>query len=586
MSTRLPKVDAVLIGVGWTGGILAKEMTEAGLQVVGLERGRFRQTDPDFQPPHVHDELRYFFRYELMQNLARETITFRNNTNQLALPYRELGSFLPGEGLGGAGVHWNGVTWRFLPYDFEIRSRTIERYGANKIPEDMTVQDWGISYLELESYFDTFEYTCGISGQAGNLSGQIVPGGNPFEGPRQRPYPTPALTPSYSNVKFREATARLGYHPFVQPAANLSQVYTNPDGVTMGACVYCGFCDRFGCEAYAKPSALITVIPVAQRTGNFDLRTHCNVTRINLDSSGTRAESVTYVDVQGREFEQPADIICLTSYVLNNCKLMLVSGIGEPYNPQTGKGVVGKNYCYQAFTGATVFFDNEPFNIFMGAGALGMSIDDFNGDNFDHSTLDFIHGGNIANMTTGLGPLRQTSVPEGTPQWGSRWKEAIARYYNRAWGFSTQGSVMPYRGNYLDLDPTYKDVYGLPLLRMTFDWGVNEHAMSRYMVDVLSGICRELGASSFTVDPISEHYSIVPYQSTHNTGGTIMGADPATSVVNPFLQSWDVPNLFVVGAGNFAHNSGYNPTGTVGALAYRAADGIVNHYLNNPGPLY
>jgi gluconate 2-dehydrogenase alpha chain len=106
------------------------------------------------------------------------------------------------------------------------------------------------------------------------------------------------------------------------------------------------------------------------------------------------------------------------------------------------------------------------------------------------------------------------------------------------------------------------------------------------MVDVLSGICRELGASSFTVDPISEHYSIVPYQSTHNTGGTIMGADPATSVVNPFLQSWDVPNLFVVGAGNFAHNSGYNPTGTVGALAYRAADGIVNHYLNNPGPLY
>jgi gluconate 2-dehydrogenase alpha chain len=586
MSIRLPKVDAVLIGVGWTGGILAKEMCEAGLSVVGLERGRLRQTDPDFQPPQVHDELRYDTRYELIQDLSKETITFRNNLNQLALPYRELGSFLPGEGVGGAGVHWNGVTWRFLPYDFQIRSQTIERYGANRIPEDMTIQDWGITYDELEPYFDSFEYVCGISGQAGNLRGETVPNGNPFEGPRQRPYPTPALTPSYSNVLFHEATQRLGYHPFVQPAANLSQTYTNPDGVTMGACVYCGYCQRFGCEVYAKPSALITVIPVAQRTGNFDLRTHCNVTRINMDSSGTRAESVTYIDVQGREVEQPADIICLTSYVLNNCKLMLVSGIGTPYNPQTGEGVVGKNYAYQAFTNASVFFEDETFNTFMGAGALGMSIDDFNGDNFDHSNLDFIHGGNISNNSTGLGPLRHTSVPEGTPEWGGAWKRAMATYYNRGWGFSTQGSVMSYRGNYLDLDPTYKDIYGVPLLRMTFDWGSNERAASRFMVNVLTGIARELNPSSFNVSELSEHYSIVPYQSTHNTGGTIMGADPARSVVNPFLQSWDVPNLFVVGAGNFAHNSGYNPTGTVGALAYRTADGIVNHYLNNPRPLY
>jgi gluconate 2-dehydrogenase alpha chain len=585
MSISLPKVDAVVIGVGWTGGILAKEMTQAGLKVVGLERGRYRATEPDFQPPHIHDELRYDTRHGLIQDLSKETITFRNNLNQTALPYRELGSFLPGEGLGGASIHWNGVTWRFLPYDFEIRSQTIERYGANKIPEDMTLQDWGITYDELEPYFEKFEYTCGISGQAGNLRGAILPRGNPFEGQRQRDYPTPALTPSYSNVLFREAVQRLGYHPFIQPAANLSQPYTNPDGVSMGACVYCGYCQRFGCEVYAKPSATITVLPVAMQTGNFELRTHCNVTKINLDSSSGRAVSVTYINQQGQEVEQPADIICLTSYMLNNCKLMLVSGIGTPYNPSTGEGALGKNYCYQAGTGATVFFENEVFNNFMGAGALGMSIDDFNGDNFDHSNLDFIHGGNISNNATGLGPLRQTSTPEGTPAWGSAWKRAIATYYNRAFSFSTQGSVMPYRGNYLDLDPTYKDRYGVPLLRMTFDWGSNEHAVSKYMAGILEGIARELSPSSFTVNELSEHYSIVPYQSTHNVGGTMMGADPATSVVNNWLQSWDVPNLFVVGAGNFAHNSGYNPTGTVGALAYRAADGIVNYYVNNPGSM-
>ena len=585
MAIEMPKVDAVLIGVGWTGGILAKQLSEAGMKVVGLERGRHRETDPDFQPPHVHDELRYAVRYELMQDLSQQTITFRNSRDQTALPYRNLGSFLPGHGTGGAGVHWNGVTWRWLPYDFEIQTRTFERYGRDKVVEDMTLQDWGVSYADLEPYYDRFEYTCGISGKAGNLLGEVREGGNPFEGPRAREYPNPPMTPAYANIKFRDATRSLGYHPFMQPSANLTRAYTNPDGVKLGACVYCGYCDRFGCETYAKPSSLITVLPVAMRTGNFELRTRANVVRINLNADGTRAESVTYIDAAGREVVQPADLICLTSYVLNNCQLMLVSGIGTPYDPATGEGTVGRNYCYQAYTSASVYYDDEAFNIFMGAGALGASIDDFNGDNFDHSALDFIHGGNIANYVTGQGPVRARPVPPGVPKWGSEWKRALARYYNRSWGFSTQGAVMPYRFNYLDLDPTYKDIYGRPLLRMTFDWGPNEKAMSRFMGRVLEGIARELSPAHYEVSELDERYSIVPYQSTHNTGGTIMGSDPATSVVNPYLQSWDVPNVFAVGAGNFPHNSGYNPTGTVGALAYRAADAITKLWVDDPGPL-
>ena len=585
MSTNLPKVDAVVIGVGWTGGILAKELTQAGLKVVGLERGRYRATDPDFQPPHIHDELRYHVRYDLMQDLSRETLSFRNNTKQSALPYRVLGSFLPGEGLGGAGVHWNGVTWRYLPYDLEIRTQTVARYGKDKIPQDMLLQDWGVTYKELEPYYDTFEYTCGISGQAGNLKGKTLTGGNPFEGPRSRAYPNPPLTPSYANIKVLQAAQSLGYHPFIQPAANASRVYTNPDGIEQGACVYCGYCQRFGCEVYAKASALTTVLPVAMKTGNFDLRTQANVTRINMDKSGKRAVSVTYIDAEGRECVQPADLICLTSYVLNNCKLMLVSGIGAPYNPATGEGVVGRNYCYQANTGASLYFEDEVFNNFMGAGALGMSIDDFNGDNFDHANVNFIHGGNISNYSTGEGPLRNRSVPPGTPSWGSDWKRALAKYYNRSFGLGNQGSVMPYRGNYLDLDPTYKDAFGLPLLRMTFDFGPNEHAVANYMKPILEKLGRQTGAAQVSASVLAEHYSIVPYQSTHNVGGTIMGADPKNSVVNPFLQSWDADNLFVIGAGSFSHNSGYNPTGTVGALAYRTADAIVNRYLKNPGSL-
>ncbi|MBW7457783.1 GMC family oxidoreductase, partial [Paenibacillus sepulcri] len=131
MAKKLPKTDVVIVGVGWAGGIIASELTRKGLNVVGLEKGRERKTEDYFM---VHDELRYGIRYDLMQDLSKETITFRSSEKFRALPMRQYGSFLIGDGLGGSGVHWNGQTYRFLPYDFQIRSKTIERYGKNKIP--------------------------------------------------------------------------------------------------------------------------------------------------------------------------------------------------------------------------------------------------------------------------------------------------------------------------------------------------------------------------------------------------------------------------------------------------------------------
>jgi len=127
MATKLKPVDVAIVGVGLTGTIMAKELAESGLKVVGLERGHWRDTDPDFAMPYAHDELRFVGRHELMQDLSRETITFRNNAAETALPMRQLGSFRPGEGVGGAAVHWGGLTWRFLPWDFEMRSRTLAR---------------------------------------------------------------------------------------------------------------------------------------------------------------------------------------------------------------------------------------------------------------------------------------------------------------------------------------------------------------------------------------------------------------------------------------------------------------------------
>jgi len=585
MATRLKPVDVVLVGFGWTGSILAQELTDAGLQVLAIERGKFRDTVPDFATTHIQDELKYAVRNALFEEPARETLTFRNSSAETALPMRHLGSFNPASGVGGAGVHWNGQNWRFLPSDFVQRSHIEERYGKKFIPEDMTIQDWGVTYNELEPYYDKWEYMCGISGEAGNIRGKLQSGGNPFEGARARGYPLPPLKRSYATAIFDKAAREAGFKPFPCAAANTSQPYKNPYGVQMGQCTYCGYCEWFACGNYSKSSPQTTILPVLLKKDNFAYRTLCDVTRVNKDSSGKRATGVTYVDVQGREFEQPAELVILCAFAQHNVHLLLLSGIGAPYDPKTNGGVVGRNYAYQITSSVDVFL-NENVNPFMGAGALGQAIDEFNGDNFDHAPHKFIGGGYIALWTTGGRPiLQQHGLPDGTPKWGSDWKKARHENYLRSASIATHGSVMSYRDSYLDLDPTYRDVYGNPLLRLTFDFHDNEHKMSEFLTDKAALIGKAMKPRSLKVNYREGHYSILPYETTHNTGGAAMGTDPKTSVVNRYLQCWDMPNVFVMGASVFPQNAGYNPTGTVGALTFWAADAIRNRYMKNPGQL-
>lgn len=585
MTVKLPPVDALVIGFGWTGAIMAQELTDAGLEVLALERGAWRDTPGDFATTFDQDELRYSSRHALFEPLAHATLTVRNDASQTALPMRRLGSFLPGSGVGGAGVHWNGQTWRFLPSDFVARSHNLERYGKAAVPETMTIQDWGVTYADLEPHYDTFEYLCGISGKAGNLQSAIQAGGNPYEGPRRREFPNPPMAMPYAPTLFAEAAARLGHRPFPTPSANMSQAYTNPLGVQLGACTYCGFCERFGCGNYSKSSPQTTLLPVLLRRANFKLRTEAEVIKINLDAAGERAVSVTFVDAAGQEFEQPAELIVLSAYMLHNVRLMLLSGIGKPYDPQTGEGVIGRNYAYQATSGVGVFFDDKILNPFIGAGALGMSVDEWNGDNFDHAGLGFIGGGVIGLTQSGRRPIESHPTPDGTPRWGGAWKKAVAENYLTSTSIGAQGAVMSHRGNYLDLDPTYRDVYGRPLMRMTFDFTDNERRMSDYLVDRTAEIARAMNPREIRMGYRKGSWDVSTYQSTHNTGGAIMGANPKTSAVNRYLQSWDVHNLFVMGASAFPQNPGYNPTGTVAALAYWSAAAIRSQYLKAPGPL-
>jgi gluconate 2-dehydrogenase alpha chain len=583
---KLKKVDVVVIGVGFAGSILAKELAASGLKVVGLERGKGRETIPTFQAPAIHDELKYAIHKGFMQDVHTESMTFRNHHGEVALPIRKWEAFLPGTGLGGCGVHWNGQAWRYQPADFIYKTHIEERYGKNFLDPELRIQDWGVTYDELEPYYDKFEYLLGVGGKAGNLKGHIQPGGNPLEGSRSREYPNPPMKEQYAGAIFRKAAEEMGYHPFMQPSANMTRPYTNPEGLTLNPCVYCGFCERFGCEHYAKSSPQTVILPVLLKNPNFELRTESHVLRITLDSSKTKATGVSYVDAQGREYEQATDLVLVTAFALNNARMLLLSGIGKPYDPVTESGIVGRNYAYQTQSYVPVFFGEDiNLNSYMAAGASGTVIDDFSVDNFDHSELGFIGGCYVMCGSTNARPIEFHPTPPGTPRWGAKWKEAVRRHYNHTAIFNLSGTSTAMRWNYLDLDPTYRDAWGLPLLRMTFDFPDNDVRMARYVTKKASEIGHRMGAKIVVNEPRTKPFVVTTYQSTHNTGGTVMGNDPATSVVNRYCQTWDVSNVFVVGASNYPQNSSYNPTITLGALIYWTADALKNRYLKKPGPL-
>ena len=289
----------------------------------------------------------------------------------------------------------------------------------------------------------------------------------------------------------------------------------------------------------------------------------------------------------GEEIEQPASMVFLCSFTLNNTHLMLLSGIGKPYDPVSQPGVIGRNYCYETRTAANLFFDGKFCNPFMSSGGTNAVIDDFNTNwAFDRGPLNVVGGfimsaGNNTNL-----PIGNRPVPRGTPSWGSAWKTATAKWYGQAMGISSSGGTMPHRYNWLDLDPTYKNVFGQPMLRMTFDFKDNDHRVNAHAAQMINALAKTMNATHVSAaSEAPQSWSVVPYLSTHNGGGTSMGTSPRDSAVNPWLQSWDAHNLFVMGASTFAHNGAYQPTGLVGALAYRTADMIKNRYTKNPGPL-
>jgi gluconate 2-dehydrogenase alpha chain len=592
---RLKSTDVVIIGSGWCGLVMAKEIaTRTALQVTVLERGPARNLS---QYASGMDEIN-MRRAGLVQNPAEQTITHRHSLKDAAVPIRQYGSFTPGTGTGGTSEHWGGISDRYLPDFFVLATHLREKFGAARMSPDWAIQDWGITYDEFENYYWRAEQLMGISGKAGNLRGQLIEGGNIFEGPRQHEYPTPPLTATYTMGFFHQAAMEMGYHPYPLPAANLSQGYTNPDNVSRPGCVFCGYCANYGCMIGAKAQPTNTIMPVLTSRKNFSLRNNCWVRKI-VHRNG-RAEGVVYMDENGEETMQPAELVVLSAWTPNSVRLLLLSKIGEPYDPVTAKGTLGKNLTHQVTSGgAGMLVFKERLNLFMGSGAVGYGVADFDGDLKEEPPEKVLRGGLfLRGAAPSLGPVASFGrIPAGeaTRNWGSAWKKASINHWDRIGpGVEMRGDHFAYKQNFMDLDPTYTDKFGDPLLRMTLDWTDYEMRQmafgERIGSRLLEVIAQVSGARLIKTDTgrtsgAFRRYNAAQYITTHIQGGAIMGSSPDQSVVNPWLQHWKMPNLFVVGSSSFPQNSSANPTVTIVAVSHRAADGLIDHYLKKPGPL-
>jgi gluconate 2-dehydrogenase alpha chain len=562
MATSLSGTDVVIIGLGAAGGVAALPMAQAGINVVGLEAGTWLTTR-DFAP----DELRNNFRDwpQAVQKAQHEVPTQRASATA---PTLRAASHPMMNAVGGTTLHYWAQSWRLNPWDFKVVSETTRRYGASRIPKGSTIEDWPFGLDELEPYYDKVEYEIGVSGQAGNIRGRVDRRGNIFEGPRARDYPMPPLRGTGFTEMMAAAATGLGWHPFPGPAAINSRSYQG-----RSACMYHGFCNKGGCHVDAKNSPAVTTIPKAQKTGKLQVVTRAHVTTIEVDRQG-RASGVNYV-TDGVEYFQPAKVVLLASYTYENTRTLLLSkSSAYPNGLSNNHGQVGRHYfSHNQGAGVTALFPKN-LNTWYGLPAQGTAVDDFADDNFDHAGLDFIGGGNlwVFSDRRPIGAAFMNTFGKA-PAWGSAWKAFIKENADRVNTSYLQKTTLPYEDNYLDLDPVVKDPLGLPVCRITADYKNNERRIAAYIQDKMEAWYRAAGAIEIQRGVLG---AMGP--TTHAYGGTRMGDNSETNVVDRWGFSHEAPNLGVLGASVMGTSGARNPTLTAQALAWRTAEHLVKNW--------
>jgi choline dehydrogenase-like flavoprotein len=534
--TRDP-VDFVVIGSGAAGGVVARELSVAGFAVVLLEQGPHR-TAANF----THDELATQFNNEL---IGRDIVqTYRRTAADTAKVQNDPPPALYAQGVGGSSVHFSGNFWRLRPSDFNERSR------LGPIPGTL-FDDWPISYEELEPYYTRVDWEIGVSGAPG-----------PFDPPRSKPYPLPPMPVKSSGVLLERAATKLGLHAQVAPLAILSQAYKGRPG-----CIHCGFCMGFGCEANAKSSTLATMIPEALATGKCELRARCAVHRIETGTDG-RVSEVQYWDEKGRPQAQKARAVVLCANGAETPRLLFMSS--SPRHPQglgNGSGRVGKGLMFNSHSVAHALFD-EPLHDYKSVQCSRIIHDFYEAD----LKRGFYGGGGIdARPFLAHSPMlfALTTVPPDVPRWGAEYKKFLADAFTRHMAVLGSGTSLALESNTVTLDPKVKDPLGRPALRITYNDHGDDMKLAGFLQDRAMELIDAAGAKKAWREEITPQNI-----GTHLLGTARMGNDPKTSVVDRFHRSHEVKNLFIVDGSSFVTSGRGQPTMTIQALAFRAAEHI------------
>ena len=527
-------VDFLVIGAGAAGGVMAKELSTAGFRVVVLEQGPYHRPG-DFH----HDELDVTFHAGLTNDTRLRPQTFRKTAQDQATvrPAVEYGSMV-----GGGSVHFTANYWRLHASDFHERSLHGPVPGS-------TFADWPVTYDELEPFYTKAEWELGISG---------LGGANPFESPRSKPYPLPPMPVKSSGVLFERGARKLGLHPYPAPVAILSQPYRG-----RAACLHCGFCESFGCEVGAKSSTLAALVPLAEKTGLCEIRPHSYVRKIETDPTG-RVTGAVYFDAGRNEIFQSARAVVVCANGAETPRLLLMSSSNRfPNGLANSSGMVGKNLMFDCGLAVRGLFDH-PLNDYKSIQTTRVVHDYYDAD----PKRGFYGGGGLDArfdwypISFALGAL-----PEDTPKWGAGFKAACAEYFTHTMTILAHSTCLAVETNSISLDPDVKDAWGLPAMRVTFQYHPDDMKNVWWLVDRQREIMQAAGARKVWADDLS------PLDvSRHLMGTCRMGDDPHTSVVDRFHRAHDVPNLFLVDGSSFVTSGRQQPTCTIQALAFRAAE--------------
>jgi choline dehydrogenase-like flavoprotein len=537
--TREP-VDFVIVGSGSAGGIMAKELSTAGFSVVVLEQGP-HLTAADFR----HDEWSIDENFDLMWNHRKgHPQTARRHDQQTAeLVDMGLGY---AHNVGGSSVHFSGNFWRLRPIDFIEASVKGSIAGTNFV-------DWPITYDELEPYYTKVDWEIGVSGLQG-----------PWDPPRSRDYPCPPMPIKSSDVLLERGAKALGLNPYPAPVAILSRAHNGRPG-----CIHCGFCNGFGCEVNAKSSSMATMIPLALASGNCELRTGCTVSRVNTNDQG-RVTEVVYWDDQGTEHAQKANAVVLCANGAETPRLLLLSASEQaPDGLANSSGMVGKNLMFNGYSTVIGLFEH-PVNAYKSVPATRVVHDFYELD----AKLGFYGGGGIDGRHPARGTPLALALNGGMfsgASWGTDYKQNLAMEFTHTAAFDGHTTSLPQSSNNVTLDPVLKDKWGRPALRTTYSDHADDIATMKFFMERSLEMMDAAGA----IKKIGFYPPDGQTESVHLLGTCRMGNDPATSVVDRFNRSHDVPNLFMVDGSSMVTSSRGQPTMTIMALAFRAADNII-----------